>query len=774
MIICLRSVLLSGSGLGLMLTASAAGAQTSQQAASTGGGVDGTEIIVTATKRSESVQDVPIAVSVIRGDILTAQHITDGVALARQTPNMVATSGVGAAMPFLYIRGVGSGEFVTTSQPSIGVYRDEVYIASAIGMSEPVYDLQRVEVLRGPQGTLWGKNTTGGAIHYVTEQPSDTFKGRLFASYGSDDTREVEAGIGGPLADGLSFRVAGNYKARDGQIFNQFTGKKDGGYSIWDLRGHLRWEISPVASLQVTVHGGKSSQDLPFFHAGLLPGSTDFNGYSQSSEKNVLSNNSRHDTHASRFGVDAHLKVDLGFADLVNLTSYQYGKSATYSDDDGSPAADFAAFLGGRSRTYLDELRLSSPDDNRAFSWILGGFLLNDNTTALVRGPAYGVSSFPFGGFATDFTIKTKNAAAFGNLNYKITPRLSVGVGLRYTREKKILSSGLAYDYVTDPNDRYNPAVVDVLYIDSSQGIWRDSLGNPMAPPPSSRSWGRFTWDATVNYKATDNVMLFSRVARGFRSGNYNIYLAVPEDITSYEPETLTSYEAGIKSTLLDKRLTLNLTGFHYDLKNMQVTALTDLVSGAKVVNAASARMDGFEVEAMAIPTQGLTLSLGYGYVNARYHRFPNSSAPFPINFGSPLDVSGVTLGTPKHSLNLGANYVIDTGSGKIKFNTDWRYTSKQSNASWIHKNYSDLTPLITEQMFAQLRRAFSRPGAWLGNASVGYQFGEAGPELSLWVKNITKHTDRFAFPMFFNGSVSFIPTGDRDRTFGASLRYDF
>jgi iron complex outermembrane receptor protein len=769
-----RATLLLGSAASAMALGSPVHAQDEAKTATDDG-----EIVVTATKRAASVQDVPIAVSVIGGADLTEQHLADGISIARQTPNMTAESGVGPAMPRFRLRGVGSNEFVTTMQSPIGVYRDEVYIAAAAGLSEPVYDLDRVEVLRGPQGTLWGKNTTGGAIHYVTAKPSDTFKGRFYGAYGSDDTVELEGGVGGPIAPSLSFRLAGSYKARDGQIFNEFTGKKDGSYEIWDLRGHLKWEISAAASMLVTVHGGKSALDLPFFHTGLLEtanGFVDANGYQENPDRNTLSNNWRHDTHAKRFGTDMRLDIDLGFADLVNLASYQFASSATYSDDDASPMASYGALLGGDSKSFLDELRLSSPNDGRAFSWIIGGFFLTDHTTALVRGPTYGVSNFGVGGFSTDFQINTKNYAGFANVNYEIDERLTVGAGIRYTSEKKSLVSGSAVDYNLNSNDLYDPSDVLFQYIDIARGLWLDSSGNPMTPPPSSRTWGRVTWDATVDYKVTNDIMLFGRVAKGFRSGNYNIYLAVPEDITTYEPETLMSYEAGIKSTFLDRRLKINVTGFHYDLSDLQVSALTDVVTGTKVVNAASARVDGVELEAVAAPVDGLSLSVGYGYQNARYHKFPNSSVPSAINGGAALDVSGAPLGSPKHTLNLGGSYEVVLGAGKLRFNTDWRYTSKQPGAPWLTKDYDELNhaPWLTEAAYEVIRATFDEKAYWLGNATLGYKFDERGPELSLWVKNITNNKQEGGFGMYFNRSLSSIPRGDRERTYGLGLSYSF
>ena len=326
------------------------------------------------------------------------------------------------------------------------------------------------------------------------------------------------------------------------------------------------------------------------------------------------------------------------------------------------------------------------------------------------------------------------------------------------------------------PGDLYDPSDVAFLYIDTDQNLWLNSSGAAMAAPPSSRTWGRVTWDATIDYKVARDILLFGRVANGFRSGNYNIYLAVPEDITTYEPETLMSYEAGIKSSFFDRRLKINITGFHYDISDMQVSALTDVVTGTKVVNAASARVDGVELEAVVEPVDGLSLSLGYGYQNARYHKFPNSSVPSAINGGDALDVSGASLGSPKHTLNLGGNYQVALGTATLRFNTDWRYTSKQPGAPWLTRDFDELnhSPWLTEAAYEVIRDTFNEKASWLGNATVGYKFGERGPELSLWVKNITNNAQEGGFGMFFNRSLSSIPRGDRKRSYGLGLSYSF
>jgi iron complex outermembrane receptor protein len=696
--------------------------------------------------------------------------LKDGVALARQTPNLIAESAMGVAMPRFRLRGIGTDDFTPTTASPVGVYEDEVYISAASGLSEPLYDLDRVEVLRGPQGSLWGKNTTAGAIHYVTTKPSDTFTGQGQISYGTDDTREAEAGFGGPIGEGLSYRVAGVYKHRDGQFHNDFTGGKAGGYNIWDLRGQLNWDIAPNAALLLKAHGGRSEQDQPLQHIGLLAGGADSDGYAERGDPDALSNNGPGGTYAHRAGTDAHLKIDLGGATLTDIAAYEWASSLIYSDDDANPVSKYHERYGGGSHTFTNELRLASPDGDR-FGWIVGGYYLHDRTTSFGQLADYDPLDFGVNGIAYDVAVKTDNAAGFASLSYQITPKLKVSAGARYTWERKALS-GVAYEYVTNPANVFDASKTAFTYIDTSKGISFDTSHNPLAPPPGHKAWNKVTWDVSADYKLTDDVLLFGRIARGFRSGNYNTYVAAPEDLSVYDPETLTSYEAGIKTSWLDHKLTLNLTGFHYDFKNMQVTVLQSV--GTVTQNAASARVNGFEIEANARPVAGLTFNAGYGFQASKYGSFANASVPFPINQGASLDLSGQSLErAPRNTLNLSGTYEFAIGAGTLRFNTDWRYTSRYRFHVWSDATNNNPAPFLADPAIRQLvRDTFSQDALWLGNATVGYRFA-SGLDLSAWVKNLTnRRYNTNAFGMFFNRSISTYP-GER-RTAGVSLGYRF
>ncbi|AXB78775.1 TonB-dependent receptor [Novosphingobium sp. P6W] len=728
------------------------------------------EIVVTATKRSANLQDVPLSITAIGGADIASKQIRDGIGLARQTPNLAAESAMGAAMPRYRLRGIGTNDFTPTATSAVGVYEDEVFISAGSAQSEPLYDLDRVEVLRGPQGSLWGKNTTAGAIHYVTTKPSDTLAGQGRAVYGSDNTVELEAGVGGPLADKLNVRVAGVYKSRDGQYHNDFTDSKAGGYDIWDLRGQLGYEFTPDATLLVKVHGGVSKQRQPLQHVGLLAGGTDFDGYAERDSETALSNNGSDFTRARRFGTDARLDVDLGGVRLIDIASYEKSSSLIYSDDDANPISKYHERYGGSSQTFTNELRLESPDGER-FGWIVGTYFLHDKTNSFGQLGLYSPINFGVDGAAYDFDTKTDNVAGFASVSYEVTPQFKLTAGGRYTWEKKSID-GIAYDYATQADDVFDTSVPRNVYIDTANDIYLDGAGGTLAPVPGSRSWKKFTWDASADYKATDDVLLFARVARGFRSGAYNTYVASPGDLGVYDPETLTSYEAGIKTSWLDRKVTFNATAFHYDIDDMQVTVLQSV--GTRTQNAASARVNGFEIEAAARPFAGLSLSAGYGFQDSKYKGFTNASVPFPINQGAPLDLSGQSLErAPRHTLNLAGSYEVAVGSGTLTFSTDWRYTSRYRFHTWSDATNNNPAPFLADPAIrALVRDTFSQDALWLGDARVAYRTN-SGIEVAAWVKNLTNEYYRTnTFGMFFNRSMSTYP-GER-RTYGLSAAYRF
>ena len=723
--------------------------------------------MVTATKRATSSQKVPLAISVLSGDAIADKQLRDGIALARETPNLVAESISGAASPRYRLRGIGSNDFVITGTSSVGIYEDEVFLNSPAAQSAPLYDLERVEILYGPQGSLWGKNTVAGTLAYVTEKPSQTTSGQGRLTYGSDNTVEAEAAFGGGLTKDISARVAGVYKRRDGQFYNEFTRSKIGKYEIWDLRGQLLWNFAG-GSLLVKANGGESRQEVPIMHVGVLTGGADADGYIQSRDPDTLSNNFASPTKAARLGATARLIVGLGGPSLTNIASYNRSSSYLFSDDDGGPIARYGENLRGRSRTFTDELRVASQDNSR-FGWIAGLYYLRDKTNSSGSAAGYSNTDFGVGGVAYDLTQTTDNYAAFASLSYRITPRLKITAGARYNWEKKA-AGGVAYDYVLQV-DPFNASIPAAVFLDTANRVYNFAGQPAVDVPPGSRTYKRLTWDGSIAYEA-NNVLFYGRIARGFRSGNYNTYVAAPGDFGIFKPETLTSYEVGAKSNFFNRRLTFNIAAYHYDFRDLQVFILQTV--GSRPGNANKARVNGLEVAATVKPVSGLSFTGSYGLADTKYTDFANASAPPPINRGAPLDLTGQSFErAPKHTINLEGNYEVQVGPGKLKLNTDWRYTSRFRFQAWSDASNANPAPFLASPGVQQIiRDSFSRPNLWLGNARVAYAL-PSGLELSTWIQNLTnKRYYTSAFGEFFNRSISPYP-GER-RTYGVSGAYKF
>ncbi len=733
------------------------------------------DIVVTATKRSENVQRVPIAISVLTGESIANKQLRDGIALARETPNLVAESIAGAANPRFRLRGIGSNDFVPTGTSAVGVYEDEVFLNSGAAQSAPLYDMARVEVLYGPQGSLWGKNTVAGTIAYVTQKPSQSASGRAGLVYGSNNTFEAEGAYGAPLTDTLSARIAGVYKRRDGQFHNDYTSSKTGKYELWDVRGQLLWNFAVNSSLLIKVTTGQSDVQVPIRHIGLLAGGTDADGYAQGPGKEELSNNTPDDSSAHRFATTERLIVDLGGPTLTDIASYNRSRSILHSDDDANPISRYGEQFGGHSGTFTNELRIASQDDLR-FGWIVGGFYLWDRTASFGSFSSYSNTNFGVDGTAYDLHQTTNNAAAFTSLSYKITDTLRLRAGARYNWEKKT-AGGTAYDYIqnntsSDPYAIFDASRPAAVFLDTANNIYNFAGQPPASPPPPSTTVRRVTWDGSLDYNATSNILIFGRVARGFRSGNYNTYVAAPGDFGAFKPETLTSYELGAKTSWFDRKLIVNVTAYHYDFRDLQVFILQQI--GARPGNAAKARVNGFEVATTIRPMPSLTLNGSYGLAASKYLDFKNASAPGPINRGQPLDLSGQPFErAPKHTINLEASYDVDVGSGKLTVSTDWRYTSRFRFQAWSDATNTTPAPFLANPATQQLiHDSFSRPDLWLGNGRISYKLA-SGLEFHAWVQNMTgKRYNTSAFGSFFNRAISTYP-GER-RTYGVGASYRF
>ena len=708
------------------------------------------EIVVTADKRSTSLQDVPIAVTALSSESLNQAKVDTTSQLAQVTPNMVV-AGVYENVLRISLRGVASNDFVQNMNPAIATYIDEVYMGLATGQALQFFDLERVEVLRGPQGTLYGKNATGGAISYFSRRPSTSdFEGGISATYGNYDRVEAETFFNVPLSEQAAIRFSGSFKDRDGIVKNTFLGIRQ--RFAESKAGRLQLLLKPTETItaNLKVFASEFDGDVPHRRAigiinpvtltllneeqlALRTGGVDIHGTPTDLTPHVTRTEIRTFDRSTNTGASAHIVFDLGTVDFTSISAYEENKRSATDDPDGSPVTQLSNSYFNDSKYFSQELRLAGDIgrldfivgghfyreviDARLDIQLLGCTLFTPPCTILpVRAPGYLQSPF-FGPFLrpgvptppnaigkpvgtkinTEYEQINRSLAAFADVKFHVNNDLTLTGGLRYTTERRTIDS-------SSPN----PLMIDL------------TTPSPLFPGYASFK-GKETWDnlsgrAVVDYKFGDS-MVYASYSRGFRAGNWNglgfTLFTISEPV---DPETLTSYEAGIKSELFDRRVRLNLTGYYYDYQDMQVTIFVNTQGVTR--NAAQARVYGGEVEATALVTEGLTLRLSGGYTNARYEEFFDNR---PVPGGDPrgTDLSGNVMPyAPDWTATGGFTFERPINDGvKLEASTDIRY---QSKIYFNVYNFEDLT----------------MDGYVLVNGRVGLNFDDKY-SVALWARNL-------------------------------------
>ncbi len=606
------------------------------------------EIIVTAQKRAESLQEVPIAVSAFDADSLRLSGVATLDDISHRTPGLTMGR-FNAVQPQIFIRGIGSTDQSASGDQSVGVFIDGVYMGRTGFVDLDFFDLERVEVLRGPQGTLYGKNVVGGAINLITERPSETFDARIEGSIGNFDRRSLRALVSGPLAETLAGKLSLSWTERDGYATSATTGRKLSDEDNVTVRGSLLFTPRDDLDLLVTADysrdrlAGNNRECLGeqfIFFPWFAPGSP----FAPSPcSPDPFLNEKTVDGFQDRNvgGMSATLTWDSNLGEVTSITAWRKGDYEIQEDFSGSDAPLVVRNAIDEIEQFSQELRLADATEDGRFNWLVGAygyradiervenndFSGNDVPIALLllQVPPGTVPSFNTFYFQEN---KTTSYAVFGQGTWAFTDDVNLTVGARYTYEKKeadIRGAGF------DPTGGFLAAPYDIS---------------------ASKSWNAFTPKVTVDWRPSDEVMLYFSVADGFKSGGFNG--TAPDGIaasTPFDQEEARQFELGLKSELFDRRLRANLTAFHIDYDDLQVFQLVD---GARLIvdNAADARSRGIELEMLAQLSSALTLSGHYAYLDTEYKDFINEAG---------LDFSGNTLTrAPKHSYNIGATYRAD------------------------------------------------------------------------------------------------------------------
>lgn len=664
-----------------LVSASVAMAQAVTEA-SPSGGLD--DIIVTASKTGASkLQDTPLAVTAFSADALERTGIKDVRDLASLTPNLQVTQN--SSFSQVYIRGIGSNNVFGGSDPSSTIHLDGIYLARPASYLSNFLDVERIEVLRGPQGTLYGRNSVGGTINVISRKPSNELTAKAQLSYGSYDFMRAEGYVSGPIvADKIAVSLSAIGSKRDGYLKNIAPGVGDAdSENSFGTRGQLR--ITPSEPLEIIVRADYvHSNDSVGSYVKLLQTTADPLANSVLGDFHKIAVNIRPWANRRQWGTAAEINYDLSNAlQFKSLTGYRESRLTQVGDTDGT------ALNIRRTDQFEDQNQVSQEFNltGHAAGLIYIGGLYYFKEEINVRAT---VTTFPTVAASFSPTINTEALAAFGQATYAFTDTLSVTGGIRYTREhKKFDQFALNRSLVT---------------------------GLPLATYPRSYATGNvykaWTPKFMIEFKPVHGVLLYASATKGFKSGGFNLTSVNPAQ--GFAPESLWSYEGGAKLGLLNNKLRLNTAIFHYDYTNLQVQSF--LTPGViDITNASDATVDGVEIESEAQAAPWLKVGANLAYLDARYKNYTSALGPGNV----PFDASGKRLNlSPKwaYTLYAQADAAIGNGSGFLR-------------GEFSHR---------TRQYFTASNAGLDQqPGFGLINASAGYTFPGEHFEVLVFARNI-------------------------------------
>lgn len=709
------------------------------------------DIVVTARKRSENVQSIPIAIDALGGDAILQRRIADPTDLVRQFPNLSfkQSSAVNAGIS---IRGVGTQNFHLTAQQAVGQYLDEVSLVTPFTSTLGLFDLERVEVLRGPQNTLFGRNTTGGAINYVSRRPDPEagFNGYARINAGRFSRIDVEGAMGIPLGDTLAIRVAGQAQTRDGPFRDVITGQKIGSTRKYSGRFGLGWEPDSDTNLLLSGHVGYNrGSRLPrkavgrFLPDGVTPCPQNLLGIEQFERvNNCIATGKQtfnpslgrwrdaYDAGSNRADVDFEggsfrFNHDFGGFTVTSISTFDRTKINYAEEGGGLPYAQFQVFQDGTYDVYSHETRISSTASG-PLKWIVGGYWSSeeDDLATTVRNNFAGPPTLAVVPMVS-IDQKAEIYSFYGQGDYALTSQLNLGVGLRWTRDSKKGQRDVITILDSTTGLPGAPRLPADFYFDReflsglAAGFTRPCGAGVVACrgplTPLKQNVSKLAGKISLDYKIADDVMVYGSYSRGFKSGSFDIRAQGAFNGTGntpVRPETLDAYELGFKSRLLDRKVQLNVAAFRYDWTDLQAFG-TIPVLGPAYVNVPKARLTGIEAEMKLAPGGGFQLDLAGAWLDSEV-KDVGTLTPQTATVGSPLQQS------PRWSFNGTVSQSVELGSNRLTGRVTGRYQGSM---------YNDLT---------KARSGYVNPTFFL-DTSVDFEFGDDGRhQVSLYADNVT------------------------------------
>jgi iron complex outermembrane receptor protein len=713
-------------------------------------------IVVTAQKRSQSIQDVPISIATLNGEQFENLFSGGGdiLELAVRVPGLYAESSNGRVAPRFYMRGLGNTDFDLAASQPVSVVMDEVVMENVVLKSFPLFDIQQVEVIRGPQGTLYGRNTTAGIIKFDSVKPTEDFDAYVKASFGSFNTRNLEAAVGGGLAKNLAGRFSVLSQTRDDYIDNIANAQGDamGGFEELAWRAQLLYRPSNDLSILAKLHGRDLEGTASIFRANVFTrGSNKLNENYKRAEviyDGNLNGNGFDNNPQAYESFGGSIKVDYDFGD-VTFTSI-----SAYEETDGFSLGDIDGGFGSLAENTPDprpgiipfdavtqdsldnleqvtqEIRFASDTDD-ALSWQLGAFYFDSSFDV--------TSTDGFFGASTVFHENT-TWAVFGQASFDLTEKLSITGGVRYTEDEKSL-------------------VVGQQNVDGFALVIGAASVQEYAPVNVDD--GQTSFELSANYKLNDDVSLFARFANGFRAQSIQARdVAFEGNPSVAEAETINSIEAGFKADLLNNSLRLNAAVFAYEVDDIQLSAIGGANNGNSLLNAAKGSAYGFEVDAQYLVNENFALTAGYSYNNTELKDEDllvafcgaNCTVLDPVVDGLASVDGNPFPQAPETIFTFTARYTVPVGNdGELFAYTDWSFQGETN-------------------LFLYESVEFKTDNNFEGGLRLGYENFAKGYSVAIFGRNITDE-DNVKGAIDFNNLTGII---NEPRIFGIEARVSF
>lgn len=621
------------------------------------------EVVVTARKREESLQETPISITAFSADDLKARNITNLTELQFSTPGLTSNLGAaGGSTGQYFIRGIGQSDWIAAFEPGVGIYVDGVYLGRVTGAALDLVDVSRIEVLRGPQGTLFGRNTIGGAISIVSKAPSFEHEGQAEVTYGERDHLAIKGGVSGPLvADQLAARFSFNAETKNGHGVRLVDGERQGDKEVFAARGALRWtpgeDITIDLVADVTHQTGTGDfAKLKGINEIYYPNTAQYVIEDRRSTWSGLDTPNDNDTWGVSLTVDYAITPEIS---IKSITAYRDLQAQSGMDFDGTPGSYLEQLIDTEQDQFSQELQLSGRAIDDRLDWLVGFYYFEEDIRQLAD-VTIDLAPFFFRVHSPQLNVlDNKSVAGFAQATFKITDQLSLTAGARYTDEKK----EIFYDHTQ---------------VHQAGSFLPEGFVQVIVPPQSvDDSWSSFTPKVGLEYQVTDDLMVYASYSEGFRSGGFNGRPQSVNVITPFDPEKVKVWEGGFKSDLLDNRLRVNGAVFWNDYTDLQL-ASTVTIGGAPALtvgNAGKSELKGGELEVTAAPVEGLLLNVGVAYLDQKFTQLDPG-----VLLAGGLTLDSRQPNTPKWQVNAGIQYTADLGdAGLLTGRMDYSYKSAQT-----------------------------------------------------------------------------------------------